>query len=274
MKPLSVLNAAAILLTLTLPLGAQHDHPREDRGQEPRAEHPRGRQEGRPERAPRAPAQLERMEPRRERLEPQRESQRIQEPDRLERRGREWPARSQEARGREDRGNGDRPQREERRRREDPREGVNPFHGSGRGDYPVQMRTRQDARSWQSQRGWQQNGSWQPHNSWRENRVQNWEAAHRAWAQRGGYGGYYIPQERFYAYYGPRNYFAFRPVIYMGYPRFWYGQYWFQIVDPWPYDWDEDWYDSGDCYIDFVDGGYYLYNRRHPDIALAVSVSL
>ena len=63
------------------------------------------------------------------------------------------------------------------------------------------------------------------------------------------------------------------PVIYMGYPRFSYGGFSFLLLDPWPEYWPENWYDSDDLYIDY-DDGYYLYNRRYPQVRLAVTVAL
>jgi len=59
-----------------------------------------------------------------------------------------------------------------------------------------------------------------------------------------------------------------------GYPRFRYDGYWLTLVDPWPGTWASDWYDSDDVYVVFVDGGYYLYNRRYPNVGLAIRVSL
>jgi len=135
-------------------------------------------------------------------------------------------------------------------------------------------RTRQQAVAWQQQRGWlHQGGGWQEHSTWQQNRAQRWESEHRTWAQRGGYGGYYIPQARFSLYFGSQHWFRMhgRPTIYMGYPRFSYGGFSFLLVDPWPEYWAENWYDADDVYVDY-DNGYYLYNRRHPGIGLAITV--
>jgi hypothetical protein len=63
------------------------------------------------------------------------------------------------------------------------------------------------------------------------------------------------------------------PSMYMGYPRFSYGGFSFLLLDPWPYDWGDDWYATDDVYIGY-DDGYYLYDRRYPGVGLAVSVSL
>jgi len=61
--------------------------------------------------------------------------------------------------------------------------------------------------------------------------------------------------------------------MYMGYPRFAYGGYSFMLLDPWPGSWRTDWYASDNVYIDYSDG-YYLHDRRHPGISLAVTVVL
>ena len=47
-----------------------------------------------------------------------------------------------------------------------------------------------------------------------------------------------------------------------------YGGYSFQLVDAWPAEWSYD----DDCYIDYVDDGYYLFDVRHPGIRIAVFV--
>ena len=140
---------------------------------------------------------------------------------------------------------------------------------------PLQ-RTQQQARTWQQQRGWQQQtGAWKAHDTWQQDRAQRWSSDHRTWEQRGGYGGYYVPQDRFNLYFGSAHFFRIgaRPVMYMGYPRFRYGGFSFLLVDPWPESWSENWYASDDVYIDY-DDGYYLYNRRYPYIRLAVTVEV
>ena len=111
--------------------------------------------------------------------------------------------------------------------------------------------------------------------NWQENRSQNWQNDHRTWSQRGGYGGYYIPQDRFSLYFGTGHLFRIRsqPIIVGGYPRFKYGGFWFMMVDPWPAYWSDNWYSNDDVYIDY-DDGYYLYNRRYPGTAIAITVVL
>jgi hypothetical protein len=129
--------------------------------------------------------------------------------------------------------------------------------------------------AWQQRRGWAQQGAWQGHSTWQQDRAQQWGSQHRTWAQRGGYGGYYIPQDRFSLSFGNQHWFRIRslPAIYMGYPRFQYGGFSFLLVDPYPEYWAEDWYATDDVYIDY-DDGYYLYNRRYPDVRLAITVAM
>ena len=140
---------------------------------------------------------------------------------------------------------------------------------------PQMQRSQEEARAWQQQRGWIKQGGWKGQSTWRQARAQRWSSDHRTWTQRGGYGGYYIPQDRFRVSFGSQHHFRLRsqPVIYMGYPRFEYGGFAFLLVDPWPEYWADNWYDQDDVYIDYEDG-YYLYNRRYPQVRLAITVSL
>jgi hypothetical protein len=139
---------------------------------------------------------------------------------------------------------------------------------------PQQQRTRQQAQSWQQQRGWLKQGGWQGHDSFQQDSSRNWNSDHRTWAQRGGYGGYYIPQNTFSLYFGPQHYFRFRtsPVMYLGYPRFEYEGTSFLLLDPWPANWSQDWYSADDLYIDYDYDGYYLYNRDYPQQRLAITI--
>ena len=137
------------------------------------------------------------------------------------------------------------------------------------------VRTREEARTWQTRGAWRQD-AWQPHPSWREHRANRWEAEHRTWSQRGGYGGYSIPEAQFTPTFGDKNGFRLgsRPGIYGGYPRFSCRGFWFQIVDPWPELWMDDWYLNDEVYIDYRFDGYYLFNRQHPGVGMALTVSI
>jgi len=37
--------------------------------------------------------------------------------------------------------------------------------------------------------------------------------------------------------------------------------------------WPPTWYETDDVYIDYTDDGYYMYDRMHPGIGIAVSIS-
>lgn len=141
-----------------------------------------------------------------------------------------------------------------------------------RSQQPVE-RPRPEVTAWQQRRGWIRQGAWRGGNSWNQGRARRWEQEHRGWTQRGGYGGYYIPRDRFIVHFGPQHWFRIhsRPVFYMGYPRFWHGGFSFLILDPWPEYWEEGWYEADDIYVDY-DDGYYLYNRRYPTVRLAITV--
>ena len=58
------------------------------------------------------------------------------------------------------------------------------------------------------------------------------------------------------------------PVLVGGYSRFHYGGYWFGFVEPWPV----GWYYTDDVYIDYVDGGYYMYNPYDPGVRFGLTV--
>lgn len=78
-----------------------------------------------------------------------------------------------------------------------------------------------------------------------------------------------IPDDRFRAQFGRSHTFrAQRPVVVEGQPRFEYGGYTFVLVDAWP----QDWAYTDDCYIDDVDGDYFLYDLLHPGMRIALFV--
>ena len=112
---------------------------------------------------------------------------------------------------------------------------------------------------------------------WQRQRAHNWQREHRPWHARGGYHGYRIPEDRFRGHFGRGHWFRVHdvPVVVVeGSPRFQFGGYWFSVVDPCPETWAPTWYRTDDVYVDYVNDGYYMYNRRHPGIAIAINVSL
>jgi hypothetical protein len=113
--------------------------------------------------------------------------------------------------------------------------------------------------------------------AWDGHRARRWGAEHRTWRARGGYDGYWIPEDHYRVVFGPRHRFRVDRcplVIVSGYPRFYYGGYWVTFIDPWPEYWADDWFAQDDCYVIYDDDGYYLTNVRHPGVRIAVSFTL
>jgi hypothetical protein len=82
-------------------------------------------------------------------------------------------------------------------------------------------------------------------------------------------GGGRIPDARFRSNFGHDHFFRIgSPVMVGGYSRFQYSGFWFGFVDPWP----SDWYYTDDVYVDYIDGGYYLYNPYYPGARVSISV--
>ena len=55
-----------------------------------------------------------------------------------------------------------------------------------------------------------------------------------------------------------------RPQMIGGYNRFQYGGYWFGYNQGWPVGWDY----NDDCYVEYIDGAYYMFDLRHPGFDL------
>jgi hypothetical protein len=71
-----------------------------------------------------------------------------------------------------------------------------------------------------------------------------------------------IPDNDFHAHFGrPHRFAVGRLQTYQGRPSFVQGGYTFVLVEPWPSAWV---YDADDCYIDYVDGDYWLFNVMYP----------
>lgn len=78
-----------------------------------------------------------------------------------------------------------------------------------------------------------------------------------------------ISDEHFHAQFGREHYFAVgRVTLVAGHPHFAYGGYRFEIGQPWPARWAY----TDHCYIDFVEGRYFLFNARYPGVRVAVAV--
>ena len=79
-----------------------------------------------------------------------------------------------------------------------------------------------------------------------------------------------IPDDRFRSSFGRQHHFHVdrTRIVNVSQPIVVYGGYQFQLVDAWPADWSYD----DDCYIDYVDDGYYLFDVMHPGMRIAVFV--
>jgi hypothetical protein len=89
-------------------------------------------------------------------------------------------------------------------------------------------------------------------------------------AQPAGQGGR-IPDDKFRAHFGRSHTFhPSRPRVVNGQPQFQYGGYSFVMVDAWPVGWAY----SDDCYIDYVDGEYFLFDLVHPGVRIALTMVL
>ena len=78
-----------------------------------------------------------------------------------------------------------------------------------------------------------------------------------------------VPDDRFRSNFGRQHTFRISsPQMVDGYSRFQYGGYWFGFVQPWP----DGWYYTDDVYVDYIDGGYYLYNPYYPGARVSISV--
>jgi hypothetical protein len=97
--------------------------------------------------------------------------------------------------------------------------------------------------------------------------MQGQEHPEQAQAAPNGRGGH-IPDDKFRAHFGRNHTFRASTVIVSGQPQFQYGGYSFELVDAWPVGWAY----TDDCYIDYIDGEYFLFDLLHPGIQVAVIV--
>jgi hypothetical protein len=88
-------------------------------------------------------------------------------------------------------------------------------------------------------------------------------------ARPAGKGGR-IPDDKFRSSFGRSHSFKAQGVIVSGQQQFQYGGYSFQLVDAWPVGWAY----TDDCYIDYIDGEYFLFDLLHPGVRIAVVVIL
>jgi hypothetical protein len=141
-------------------------------------------------------------------------------------------------------------------------------HQQAKGQEQPQQHQQQQAKGQQQpqQHQQQQSGSSHPPQRTQEAMVRQREQPALHLSARGGGR---IPDERFHSNFGHDHHFRVgNPVMVGGYSRFQYGGYWFGFVQPWPV----GWYYTDDVYIDYVDGGYYMYNPYYPGARFSISV--
>jgi hypothetical protein len=79
-----------------------------------------------------------------------------------------------------------------------------------------------------------------------------------------------IPDKNFHAHFGQSHRFAVGHLqTYQGRPSFVYSGYTFVLVQAWPAGWV---YDDDDCYIDYIDGDYWLFNMLYPGVRVELFI--
>jgi len=78
----------------------------------------------------------------------------------------------------------------------------------------------------------------------------------------------HIPDDRFRSNFGRSHTFVVQRTEVQDRPGFVYGGYSFVLVDAWPADWAY----TDDCYVDYVDGDYFLFDLLHPGMRVALFV--
>ncbi|HXM08350.1 MAG TPA: hypothetical protein VN946_00210 [Terriglobales bacterium] len=87
--------------------------------------------------------------------------------------------------------------------------------------------------------------------------------------QAAGHGGR-IPDDKFHASFGRQHTFAIQRTTIQGQPGFQYGGYSFTLIDVWPVGWAY----TDQCYVDYIDGEYFLFDLAHPGVRIAIAVVL
>jgi hypothetical protein len=82
-------------------------------------------------------------------------------------------------------------------------------------------------------------------------------------------GGGRIPDDKFRAHFGRQHTFVINhPTVVNGQSQFQYGGYSFTFVDAWPAGWAY----TDQCYVDYINGEYFLFDLLHPGVQLALVV--
>jgi hypothetical protein len=87
--------------------------------------------------------------------------------------------------------------------------------------------------------------------------------------ENGNQHGGRIPDDKFHASFGRQHTFVMhQTTVVEGRPTFQYGGYSFNLVDAWPVGWAY----TDQCYIDYIDGEYFLFDLAHPGVRIAIVV--
>jgi|HubBroStandDraft_1064217.scaffolds.fasta_scaffold28943_4 hypothetical protein len=93
---------------------------------------------------------------------------------------------------------------------------------------------------------------------------------HSAQSNQAAGHGSRIPDDKFHANFGRQHTFSIQRTTIQGQPGFQYGGYSFTIIDVWPVGWAY----TDQCYVDYIDGEYFLFDLAHPGVRIAIAVVL
>lgn len=242
LKSFRIVGAAAVVLFLgwTIPVNAAQGHedkPKQDEKSQQQQRAPQQQAQRQPQQQQRAPQQQTQKQP--QQRAPQQQTQRQPQ---------------QQARGQQA------PQHQQAQQE-------TPQHQQAQQQTRSSNQPRQQAARQSSPRQQQAGSSQRPQRSQQAMASQRAQPALRLSSRGNGR----IPDDRFRSNFGRSHEFHMgNPVLVGGYSRFQYAGFWFGFVQPWPV----GWYYTDDVYIDYVDGGYYMYDPYYPGERFSISVVL
>ena len=237
LKSFRIMGAAAVFLILgwTIPVNARQGH--EDKPKEDAK--PQQQQRAPQQQTQKQPQQQTQRQPQQQQRAPQEQAQKQPQQQRAPQQQPQQQARGQQA----------------------------PQHQQAQQPTRTSNQPQQQAARQTPQRQQQAASSQRPQRSQQEMASQRAQPALRLSARGNGR----IPDDRFRSNFGRSHEFHMgNPVMVGGYSRFQYGGFWFGFVQPWP----AGWYYTDDVYIDYVDGGYYMYDPYYPGQRFSISVVL
>jgi hypothetical protein len=122
----------------------------------------------------------------------------------------------------------------------------------------------------QNQQQMKQNEQVKQNEQMKDNRQMSAQQNSTAHARPAGKSGH-IPDDKFRSNFGRSHTVKVqRTTVIEGQQGFVYSGYSFVFVDPWPAEWAY----TDDCYVDYIDGEYFLFNLLHPGVRIALFVVL